>query len=320
MQLSARAAAPAAAPVARRRGDRDATLAFWVLVAPMVLGLLLFTVVPIVWGFLISLNNAQNTISLGNWVGLRNYADMLGDQAFRDALGTIVLFTLFIVPLTFAISLGLALLVNAVGRGRAFFRTAFFVPTAISYVIASLIWRMSIFTGLPSGVANMGLYEIFGVEQPVNWINSTDPPWYWLVLVSVRLWLQVGFYMILFLAALQEIPRDLYEAAYVDGGKPGWTTFRTITLPLLRNTSIAVVLLLLINAFMAFDEFYNIMGGTAASLGNRSLARPPLVYLYQVGLLDADYGHAAAGAFILTAMIVLATLVQGRLFGFGRKA
>ncbi len=320
MQFPARAAAPPAVPVARSRPNRDATVAFWVLITPMLLGLLVFTVVPIVWGFLISLNNAQNTVSLDAWVGLRNYADMIGNPAFRDALWTIVLFTLFIVPLTYAVSLGLALLVNSVGHGRAFFRTAFFVPTAISYVIASLIWRMSVFTGLPSGVANLGLYELFGIEQPVNWINSTDPPWYWLVLVSVRLWLQVGFYMILFLAAIQEIPRDLYEAAYVDGGKPGWTTFRTITLPLLRNTSIAVLLLLLINAFQAFDEFYNIMGGTAASQGNRSLARPPLVYLYQVGLQDADYGHASAGAFILTALIVFVTLIQGRLIGFGRKA
>jgi multiple sugar transport system permease protein len=302
------------------RERREATLAFWVLVAPMVVGLALFTIVPIVWGFLISLNESQNTIAVGNWVGLRNYADMLRDPAFRDSLWTIVLFTLFIVPLTFALALVLAVLVNVAPIGRTFFRTAFFIPTAISYVIASMIWRMSLFNGLPSGAANMALYEWFGIEQPVNWINSTAPPWYWLVLVSVRLWLQVGFYMILFLAALQEIPRDLYEAAWVDGGRPGWRTFRDITLPLLRNTSIAVLLLLLVNAFMAFDEFYNIMGGTAASQGNRALARPPLVYLYQVGLQDADYGHASAGAFILTGLIVAATLLQGRVLGFGRKA
>jgi multiple sugar transport system permease protein len=179
---------------------------------------------------------------------------------------------------------------------------------------------MSIFNGVPSGVANVILYEWFNVERPVSWIASPDPPWYWLVLVTVRLWLQVGFYMIIFIAGLQEIPRDLYEAAFVDGARPGWMTFRHITLPLLRNTSIAVLLLNFIAAFQAFDEFYNILGGTAAAQGNRSLARPPLVYLYQVGLQDADYGHASAGAFILVALIVIVTLLQGRIFGFGRRA
>ncbi len=308
-----------AAPAGRRR-NREATIAFWVLVSPMVLGLGVFTFAPIVWGFLISLSEARNTISLGEFVGLRNYVDILGDPAFRRALRTIVIFAIFIVPLTFAVSLGLALMVNGVGWGRGFFRTAFFIPTAVSYVIASLVWRMSIFNGIPSGVANIVLYEWFGIEEPVNWIASADPAWYWLVLVTARLWLQVGFYLIIFLAGLQEIPRDLYEAAFVDGARRGWMTFRHITFPLLRNTSVAVLLLNFIAAFQAFDEFYNIMGGTAASQGNRALARPPLVYLYQVGLADANYGLASAGAFILVAIIIAVTLIQGRIFGFGRAA
>ena len=307
-----------AAPAGRRR-NREATVAFWVLVAPMVLGLGVFTFAPIVWGFLISLSEARNTISLGEFAGLQNYVDILRDPEFRRALRTIVIFAIFIVPLTFAVSLGLALLVNGVGWGRGFCRTAFSIPTAVSYVIASLVWKMSIFSGVPSGVANIVLYEWFGIEEPVNWIASADPAWYWLVLVTARLWLQVGFYLIIFLAGLQEIPRDLYEAAFVDGARRGWMTFRHITFPLLRNTSVAVLLLNFIAAFQAFDEFYTIMGGTAASLGNRSLARPPLVYLHQIGLSDANYGLASAGAFILVALIVAVTLLQGRIFGFGQS-
>ena len=312
--------APMAAAPMRGRRDREAAIAFWLFIAPLLLGLLVFTFLPIVWGFLISLSRARNTVSLGEFIGFQNYADMLGDPEFRDSLVTILVFTAFIVPLTYAISLGLAMLVNGANWGRGIFRTAFFIPTAISYVIASLIWRMSLFNGLPSGVANIGLYEFFGIEEPISWIASANPPWYWLVLVTVRLWLQVGFFLIIFLAGLQEIPRSLYEAAYVDGARSGWRTFRDITLPMLRNTSIAVLLLNFIAAFQAFDEFFNVLGGTAATQGNRGLTRPPLVYLYQVAFQEQNYGRGAAGAFILTAIIIIVTLLQGRILGFGRSA
>lgn len=298
---------------------REATIAFWVFMAPMLIGLFIFTFVPIGWGFLLSLSDARNTVDIGNFIGFDNYVFMLQSPQFRDSLRTIIIFTIFIVPLTLFASLGLAMLVNGAEWGRGIFRTAFFIPVAVSYVIASLIWRMSLFSGVPSGVMNVVLYEWFGIEAPVSWITSTDPPWYWLVLVSVRLWLQVGLYMIIFIAGLQEIPRSLYEAAFVDGARTGWMTFRHITLPMLRNTTVAVLLLNLIAAFQAFDEFWNIMGGTAAAQGNRSLARPPLVYLYQVALGDQDYGRGTAGAFILTAIIIGVTLLQGRFFGFGRQ-
>lgn len=302
--------------VARRRRDRSATLTFWLFMSPMLLGLLVFTVIPIVWGFLLSFSEARATITIGNFVGLANYRLVLGDPEFRRALLTIVIFTVFIVPLTFAVSLGLALLVNSVTHGRAFFRTVFFIPTAVSYVVASLVWRMSLFNGLPFGFANM-VGGWFGMHSIV-WIGTTNPPWYWLVLVTVRLWLQVGFYMILFIAGLQEIPYSLYEAAYVDGAQPGWRTFRNITLPLLRNTSVAVLTLNIIAGFQAFDEFYNILGGTQANVGNRGLARTPLMYLFDTAIGAQDYGRGSAGAFILTALIIVFTLVQGRIVGFGR--
>ncbi|CAA9551921.1 MAG: N-Acetyl-D-glucosamine ABC transport system, permease protein 1, partial [uncultured Thermomicrobiales bacterium] len=148
---------PAAPP--KRRRQWEAPIAFWIFVSPMLLGLFVFTFLPIGWGFLISLSQARNTISLGDFIGFQNYVDVLKDPEFRDSLVTIVVFTAFIVPLTFAVSLGLALLVNGAGFGRPFFRTVFFIPTAISYVVASFIWRMSLFNGVPSGVANIFLYE-----------------------------------------------------------------------------------------------------------------------------------------------------------------
>lgn len=299
------------------QSDRSATLAFWVFVSPALIGLTVFTLVPIVWGFLLSLSHAQNTIRPVRFVGLANYIDLLSDESFLRSLLTIVIFAAFIVPLTGAISLGLALLVNQAGYGRSFFRTLFFIPSAVSYVVASLIWKVSLFNGLEFGFANH-LLSGFGVG-PIKWIESVSPPWYWLVLVTVRLWLQVGFYMIIFLAGLQEIPRSIYEAASVDGAKPGWQVLRYITLPQLRATTMSVLLLNFIAAFQAFDEFYNILGGSGGSVGNLSLARPPLIYLYSLALGDQDFGRGAAGAFILTALILAVTLVQGRILGFGDR-
>ena len=299
----------------KSHADRSATFAFWAFVTPALLGLTVFTLVPIVWGFLLSLSHAQNTIHPGHFIGFRNYTDLLTDEAFLKSLVTIFVFALFIVPLTFAVSLSLALLVNKIGWGRSFFRTVFFIPSAVSYVVASLIWKVSLFNGLPFGFVNH-IIGLFGVH-PVAWIGTAHPPWYWLVLVTVRLWLQVGFFMIIFLAGLQEIPKSLYEAAAVDGAGSGWPVLRYITLPQLKATSVSVLLLNLIAAFQAFDEFYNILGGSGASIGNASLARPPLVYLYSLALSNQDFGRGAAGGFILTALIFAVTLLQGRIFGFG---
>lgn len=299
---------------ANRRKPRESPLAFWAFVGPLFLGLIVFTYIPIIWGFILSFFEARRTVVPTQFVGLQNYITMLTDTAFLRSLGSFALFALFIVPTTFAISLALALLINNITWGQAFFRSVFFIPTACSYVVASLIWKMNIFNGLPFGLANQVL-NVFGMD-PVVWIGPPDPPLYWIVLVTVRLWLQVGFYMILFLAGLQQIPRSLYEAAFVDGARRGWTTFRYITFPLLRNTTVAVLLLNLIAAFQAFDEFINILSGTGSS--NINLARPPLVYLYQVSIGDQDFGRGSAGAFILAAIIIVITLIQGRFAGFGR--
>jgi multiple sugar transport system permease protein len=177
------------------------------------------------------------------------------------------------------------------------------------------MWKMALFNGLPSGIANT-LGGLFGM-QPQAWLTDTAPPLYWIVIVTLRLWLQVGLYMILFLAGLQAIPVHLYEAAALDGAGR-WRAFRHITLPMLRNTSVAILLLILIAAFQAFDEFFNLFNAGLA--GNASApVRPPLVYLYDSALGDQNYGVGSAGAFILTLIIVTVTLLQGRLVGFGRK-
>jgi multiple sugar transport system permease protein len=297
----------------RLRGPQNRTLWFWVFVGPFLIGLTVFVYVPIGWSIYLSFFDARNTVTPSKFVGLGNYADLFNDPAFTRSLVTFIVFAVFIVPATFGVSLFLALLVNRARFARAFFRSVYFLPTACSYVVAALVWKLSIFSGVRFGTANTVLRQA-GLS-PIAWLSVTHPPWYWLVIVTLRLWLQVGFYMILFLAALQRIPTQLYEAAAVDGAKPGWQTFRYITFPQLRPTSVAIFILLLINAFQAFDEFYNLLASTS---GYPPYARPPLVYLYYIALgQEQDFGHGSAGAVILAALIALVTLVQGQIFGFG---
>ena len=296
-----------------RRHSWKTTLAFWCFVGPLMLGLLVFFFIPIIWGIILSFSQANSTLTPTGFAGFSNYKAMLSDPSFVSSLGTFFVFALFIVPTTFICALGLALLVNSVKRGQGFFRLIFFLPTACSYVLASVIWKMNIFNGSFYGLANQILQGFH--LPPVDWIFTSNPPLYWIVLVTVRLWLQLGLYMIIFIAGLQEIPSELYEAAAVDGVGSGWKRFVSITFPLLRNASISILLLNIIAAFQAFDEFFNIM-----SQGNAILARPPLVYLYSIALTGGNYGYGEAGAMILTIIIVCFTLLQGRLLGFGRAS
>jgi multiple sugar transport system permease protein len=254
---------------------RDAR-AFWLFVGPFLIGLAIFAYLPIGWSAYLSFFDARNTVSPTTFVGLDNYIAMLGNEAFLASLGTFSVFAVLIVPVTFVLSLALALAVNRLKFARAFFRSVFFLPFACSYVVASLVWKTSLFSGVRYGLVNTVL-GLFGVD-PVAWTGTVSPPLYWVVLVTARLWLQLGFYMILFIAAL---------------------------------------LLNLINAYQAFDEFYNIMGD---SRGYPPFARPPLVYLYYTSLGSGgqDLGRGSAGAVILALLIALVTLLQGKVFRFTR--
>ncbi|CAL9408489.1 Diacetylchitobiose uptake system permease protein NgcF [Streptomyces sp. enrichment culture] len=294
----------------RQRGVRGRTLAFWLFTGPFLTGLAIFVYIPIGWSAYLSFFEARYTVTPSTFVGFDNYRYMLTNDKFVDSLVTFTVFAAIVVPITWALSLGLALLVHRIRFMKAFFRSVFFLPTAVSFVAASLIWKMSVFSGVRFGLMNTVL-GWFGTDD-IAWLANPDPPWYWLVILTVRLWLQAGFYMILFLAALQNIPQELYEAAAIDGARPGWQTFRHVTLPQLRATSTAVILLLLVAAYQAFDEFFNLLNKT-------TWGRPPLVELYYTALGEnQDYGSGSAGAMILTLLICVVTLLQGRIMGFGR--
>ncbi len=300
----------------RIRGTQGRNLWFAGFVAPFFLGLVIFVYVPILWSAVLSFFEARNTVTPTKFVGFGNYAYLLQDRLFLNSLVVFIAFAVFIVPLTYVCSLGLALLLDKITIGRAFFRSVFFIPTAVSYVIAAIIWRFGFFNGARFGLLNSFLRSL-GLEQPINWLGGGNNL-YWVALVSARLWLQVGFYMILFIAGLNKIPVETYEAAALDGAS-GWRLLRWITLPQLKATSVAVIMLLLINAFQAFDEFYNMLG----SIGHYPpYGRPPLVHLYLIALGGGqqDLGVGGAGTMILTSIIVVFGVLQNWVLNRGEKA
>lgn len=300
----------------RIRGTQGRNLWFAAFVAPFFLGLVVFVYVPILWSAVLSFFEARNTVTPTKFVGFGNYAYLLQDRLFLNSLVVFIAFAVFIVPLTYVCSLGLALLLDKITIGRAFFRSVFFIPTAVSYVIAAIIWRFGFFNGARFGLLNSFLRSL-GLEQPINWLGGGNNL-YWVALVSARLWLQVGFYMILFIAGLNKIPVETYEAAALDGAS-GWRLLRWITLPQLKATSVAVIMLLLINAFQAFDEFYNMLG----SIGHYPpYGRPPLVHLYLIALGGGqqDLGVGGAGTMILTSIIVVFGVLQNWVLNRGEKA
>lgn len=296
-------------------GHQGRNLWFALFVTPFVVGLAMFVYIPIAWSAYLSFFEARNTVHPTKFVGFENYTYLLGDKLFRQSLLTFIAFAAFIVPLTYVCSLGLALLLHGLKGGQAFFRSVFFLPTAVSYVIAAMIWRLAFFSGTRFGFAN-SLLRQFGGED-VNWLGGTNY-WYWLVIVSLRLWLQVGFYMILLIAGLNRIPTDTYEAAAIDGAS-GWRLLRHITLPQLRTSTVAVLMLLLIGAFQAFDEFWNTLGSMTG--GYPPYARPPLVHLYliSIGGSQQDLGVGGAGTMIITALIVFFGLLQNWLAGWSER-
>lgn len=289
----------------RWRGHQGRNLWFLAFVAPFFIGLAIFVYVPIGWSAYLSFFDARNTVTPTRFVGFDNYTYLFQDKLFLNSLMVFVAFALFIVPLTYVCSLALALLLNNLKYGQAFFRSVFFIPTAVSYVIAAIIWRFVFFNGARFGMINSFIRSMGG--EQINWLGGGNNL-YWVALISVRLWLQVGFYMILFIAGLNQIPRETYEAAALDGAS-GWRMLRWITLPQLKGASVAVIMLLFINAFQAFDEFYNMLG----SIGSfPPYGRPPLVHLYLIALGGGqqDLGVGGAGTVILTAIIVLFGLGQ----------
>jgi multiple sugar transport system permease protein len=245
-------------------------------------------------------------------VGLANYTALFNlqsveAQGFWNALGNTGEFVLYSVPLLIVVPLILALLLNLPLRGRTAFRAIFFAPWALSVSVTGLLWWW-IFQS-QGGLVN-GYLAAVGLPTP-GWLSSL--PWAWVAIVVATVWWTAGFNMIILLAALQDIPHHLYEAASIDGATP-WQSFWRITLPLLRPVLLFVLIITIIASFNLFGQPYIMTNSGPAQPSGGGATEPVMARIYFEGFRRARLGSAAAMSFIVAAIMIAVSLINFQLF------
>jgi multiple sugar transport system permease protein len=274
------------------------TLTAYTFILPNFIGFMIFTMVPVVVSIALSFME-WDSVSPAKFVGLKNFTNLLTDETFKISLGNTVFYTLLTVPLTMICSLGLALLLNKGLRGLKVFRAAYFLPYITSVVAIAVVWNMLLNPTM--GPVNDFL-KFIGISNPPGWTASTE--WALPAVIIVSVWRYMGYYMVLFLAGLQGIPKELYEAAIVDGANK-WQSFKSITMPMLTPTTFFVSIMLVINSFKVFDLIQ------VMTEGGPGRATNVLVYdIYNEAFLNFKFGYSSAIAMVLFAIVLVITLVQ----------
>ena len=278
----------------------SARLAGWLFAGPALLVIALFFGVPVLAALALSVTDFDiyALADIGNlrFVGLGNYITLLQNPLFWKALGNTFYFVLVGVPLSIAASLGAALLLHSkLSRLRPFFRTALFAPVVTTVVAVAVIWRYLFHTQY--GMVNWGLSSL-GIA-PVDWLG--DPAWAMPTIILFAVWKNFGYNMIIFLAGLQAIPEDLYEAARIDGAS-GWKQFRHVTLPMLGPVLLLVGILTMAGYFQLFAEPYVMTQG-----GPLQSTVSVLYLMYEEGFKWWNLGNASAVAFLLFAVMTAFT-------------
>lgn len=302
-----------AAPGARQRRFSWTPYLF---ILPHLLVFALFLGWPFVYGLYISFHNFDYLRPEAvRFVGLDNYINLFTPTSvqfsrFWNALGNTAEFVLYSVPLLVVIPLGLAVLLNTKIPGRNIFRAIYFAPWTLSVAVASLLWWW-IFQS-QGGLLNYYLAEV-GVQAP-RWLATM--PWGWVAVVICTVWWTAGFNMIILLAALQDIPAQLYEAAAIDGAT-GWQAFWRITLPLLRPVLLFIVTTTIIASFNLFGQpFFMTGGGQGIALDNGPL-EPIMLQIYREGFVRNIQGGASAMSFLVATIMILVSYINFRLFPRG---
>jgi multiple sugar transport system permease protein len=298
-------------PPRRRRGPRGVWKEMrrewtaYLFNAPGMVLFLVFTVYALYTSFVISFHDWDILTTVKPYVGLQNYKDVLTDADFREAIGHTLYFVIGSVPATMAIALGLALLLNTQIRGLGLFRTAYYLPVITPLVIAALIWTWVY--NVDYGLANFYLQKLHIIDEPVLWLanRTTAMP----AVIVMNIWKGVGFSMIVFLAGLQAVPNELYEAAEVDGAG-AWTRFRRITLPLLAPTTFFLLLINTLGATKAFDQIFVMTNGGPPGPGGATTT--VTYYIYNAAFRDFRMGYASALAYSLFAMLFVLSFFQFR--------
>lgn len=287
--------------VARRTRSRLVwrnTMLGWSFLLPNFVGFAVLTLVPVALLFYYTFTS-WNVFGGAQWSGLDNFRQMLHDASFWTALKNTVYYTVFHIPLTLAAALLLALLLNRKLRGVAFFRTVAFFPYITSIVAIAQVWN--ILFSPDYGPIN-DILRAIGIHHPPGWTVSGT--WAMPAVIIVGTWREMGYYMLLFLAGLQTIPQELYEAAKVDGANAR-QRFRAVTLPGLRPTTFFVTVMLTIGSFKIFDL---ILVMTQGGPGQSTLVLSQ--YIYQKGFGESQFGYASALSIVLFAICFVITIVQ----------
>ena len=293
--------------------SRTSSRAGWLFIAPAMSAIVVFFVFPVLAALAMSFTDFDiyALASLRNlrFAGLDNYLHLLQTPLFWQALGNTMVFVVVGVPLSIGASLGAALLLNSpLACWKGFFRTALFAPVVTTLVAVAVVWRYLLHTKY--GLINHALSHI-GIH-PVDWLG--DPLWAMPAIVLLSVWKNFGYNMIILLAGLQAIPKDLYEAARIEGATT-WQQFRFVTLPTLKPMLLMVSILTMAGHFQLFAEPYVMTQGGPAQ---RTVT--VLYFMYEEGFKWWSLGSASAVAFVLFAFMFGFTLLQMRVARFTENA
>ncbi|WP_328835405.1 sugar ABC transporter permease [Streptomyces europaeiscabiei] len=303
--MSSRPGTAAGAPQTRRatrgRARRGESLAALGMVSPAVFLLLLFFVIPVALAFALAFTNARLVSPTpAEFTGLQNFRVLLDDPLFYKSLRNTFYFAAIVVPLQGGLALVLALLVNAKVKGVNFFRTVYFVPVVTSMVVVSILWT---FMYQKTGLVNELISRLtLGLVDGPDWLNNPSTAMPAIILMSV--WQGVGFHMVIWLAGLQTIPQDLYEAADIDGATR-WVRFRYVTWPGLRTTRTFVLITITIAAFSLFAQV------SVMTQGGPLDSTTTVVYqAVQTGYAQQQTGYASAISLVFFVLVLAVSLVQ----------
>ncbi|WP_422859677.1 carbohydrate ABC transporter permease [Flagellimonas sp. S174] len=264
--------------------------------------LTVFVFFPIGFAFVVSFYDWNLLIPDKPFVGLGNYFELFQDKVFIKAIKNTIIYTMGVVPVQTLLSLFLAFLMNQKIKGRAFFRTAFYIPAITSSVVTSIIfvWIYS-----KPGLLNYGLNAV-GVDSNIDWL--TNPTTVLPSIMMLNIWTTSGYFMVSFLAGLQNIPSSLYEAAKIDGASQ-WQQFWKITVPMVRPVTYFVVIMSLIGCFQVFDQIFIMSSG-----GPDNASTTMSYFVYQNSFKYFRFGFGAASAAILALLIFATTIIQKKYF------
>jgi len=286
----------------RSRRARQEALFGYLCVSPQLIGFLVFVLVPLVMVFVYSFQERNLLMGTTTFVGFANYKKMFTqDPLFYKTLGNTLVFTLGLVPLNVAASLLLALALKAETRANVVFRTIFFAPVVTSAVAWAIVWKF-LLQG-EQGIVNHVL-AIFGIAGP-NWLQ--DPTWAMVALIVTRVIKNLGMNIIIYLAAVTNLPGELYEAARIDGASP-WQCFRKLTLPLLMPTTLMISILTVIGSLKIFDHVMLLTNG-----GPSNSTMVLVYYIYYQGFKFFETGYASALASVLFVLVLALTIGQWRI-------